>query len=807
MKKIIVILLIIFVTNSNAQTNIQIVNTELGKMVTNTQLLPNDILNWIQTDNTTSGQNDISHVYFRQSKYGLEINGTESAVHILANKSVLTSNFNFLKNLDSKIISQSQPVITPIQAVQYAATNLSYTITNTLTVVSSSLTSQNQTISNGGISTINIPVKLMYQRLPNNQVVLVWDLSIQSSQQNELYSLKVNAFSGAIEDKVNLMLTCNFSDGIHKHDETNHSESKFEKWSFKNMLKKESILSNSLLLSGTYNVFALPIESPYFGSRSLITNAENLNASPYGWHDTNGISGAEYTVTRGNNVNAYRNVGSTIVQPNGGSGLVFDYPLNLTFSTTNPSENASITNLFYYNNVIHDIMYNYGFDEASGNFQTSNYNSGFGLGNDHVNASALITQWGNATFGTLPDGVNPTMSMYYNGTQDGNLENLVIAHEYGHGISNRLTGGPSNVNCLDNREQMGEGWSDWYGLILSMEIGDNDTTSRTVGNYLFNQGANGNGIRAYPYNTLMSVNPHTYNSIKTSGRPHGLGSVWCAMLWEMTWNLIDVYGFDTNFYTGTGGNNKAMKLVTLALKLQPCSPGFVDGRNALLAADQALYGGANQCLIWDAFAKRGLGFSALQGSTNSELDGSEAYDLPAGSCSCPENLNVETSVLSPNLFTRQANLNIYATNIINSGASAIYHAGQSVVLKNGFISKNGSTFRGYIEGCTNLFQGRKSSDQFENNRIIKNYVKSNFESNYNKLTILPNPSNGIFKISLNEVSEGTIEISDLYGFNIYKSEFKNQTEFEMNLQDRPKGIYIVKVFSGDQVFTNKIIKN
>ncbi len=31
---------------------------------------------------------------------------------------------------------------------------------------------------------------------------------------------------------------------------------------------------------------------------------------------------------------------------------------------------------------------------------------------------------------------------------DGDLDNHVIVHEYGHGISNRLTGGPSNVGCL-----------------------------------------------------------------------------------------------------------------------------------------------------------------------------------------------------------------------------------------------------------------------------------------------------------------------------------------------------------------------
>lgn len=49
--------------------------------------------------------------------------------------------------------------------------------------------------------------------------------------------------------------------------------------------------------------------------------------------------------------------------------------------------NASITNLFYWNNIIHDLFYHYGFDEQSGNFQENNFNRG-GKENDAVIANA-----------------------------------------------------------------------------------------------------------------------------------------------------------------------------------------------------------------------------------------------------------------------------------------------------------------------------------------------------------------------------------------------------------------------------------
>jgi hypothetical protein len=63
---------------------------------------------------------------------------------------------------------------------------------------------------------------------------------------------------------------------------------------------------------------------------------------------------------------------------------------------------------------------------------------------------------------------------------DGDFDNGIIAHEYAHGISNRLTGGPSNSGCLGNAEQMGEGWSDFFSLIMSVRPGDVATTKRGV---------------------------------------------------------------------------------------------------------------------------------------------------------------------------------------------------------------------------------------------------------------------------------------------------------------------------------------
>ena len=54
----------------------------------------------------------------------------------------------------------------------------------------------------------------------------------------------------------------------------------------------------------------------------------------------------------------------------------------------------------------------------------------------------------------------------------------------------------------------------------------------------------------------------------------------------------------------------AMQLVMDGFKLQPCRPTMLDARDAIIVADELNYGGANACLIWGAFAKRGFGVGA-----------------------------------------------------------------------------------------------------------------------------------------------------------------------------------------------------
>ena len=163
-------------------------------------------------------------------------------------------------------------------------------------------------------------------------------------------------------------------------------------------------------------MFALPKESPNDGGRTLVVDPSNPTASPFGWHDTNGVAGAEFTVTRGNNVHAYTDIDANNVvdpgsDPDGGAHADVRFPArpHAAAATYRP---AAVTNLFYWNNIMHDVSYQYGFDEASGNFQVNKYGKG-GLGNDDVRAEAQDgSGTNNANFGTPVDGARPRMQMF-----------------------------------------------------------------------------------------------------------------------------------------------------------------------------------------------------------------------------------------------------------------------------------------------------------------------------------------------------------------------------------------------------------
>lgn len=160
----------------------------------------------------------------------------------------------------------------------------------------------------------------------------------------------------------------------------------------------------------SYNVFAV---DPGKSSQSVVSGpAPNpLAPSPNGW-----LSGTQKTTAiTGNNVSAYLDADANNRADSGGTTVSngsFVATANLGLSpTTTTNKAVAVQNLFYLNNLIHDRLYQHGFNEVAGNFQVNNFGKG-GAGGDPVNAEAQDgSGTDNANFATPADGSRPRMQM------------------------------------------------------------------------------------------------------------------------------------------------------------------------------------------------------------------------------------------------------------------------------------------------------------------------------------------------------------------------------------------------------------
>jgi hypothetical protein len=239
----------------------------------------------------------------------------------------------------------------------------------------------------------------------------------------------------------------------------------------------------------------------------------------------------------------------------------------------------------------------------------------------------------------VPNVVTATMRRDAPGAdRDGTIDNQIIAHEWGHYLSNRLIG---DANGINNQQAggMGEGWGDFSSMILSVRADDISVPSNAnwagvyaMAGYVTSGGEENNGyyygIRRYPYSTDLMKNPLTFKHIQ-NGNPlpvgppvnggadgannsevHNTGEVWATMLWECYAALLrDTLGGSPRLTFQQAQDRMRLYLVT-SLKMTPVSPTFTEARDAVLAA-----AGANDPVDYSrflqAFAKRGIGIGAV----------------------------------------------------------------------------------------------------------------------------------------------------------------------------------------------------
>jgi hypothetical protein len=324
-----------------------------------------------------------------------------------------------------------------------------------------------------------------------------------------------------------------------------------------------------------------------------------------------GVNGSwvDVDTTAGNNAIAFHDLdGNSVVgyQPTS-AAQHFDFTYTDAIASVPPGTDGTdvvtdrdfvITQAFYYVNMLQERYYQLGFDEAAGNFQEDNFGKG-GAGGDpvlvHVDWGFNVGSCCNASMATPGDGSSPRLRLRVGLDSGGNLNmhramnGDTVAHEFGHGVSNRLVGGGSMGSGVQTGA-LGEGWSDALATSLWHDP--------VYGEY--NNGNLTTGIRGVAYDTSTLV----YSDLCSGGcQVHNDGRIWATAMWQMRTALIGKYG-------QAAGTVQHERLMLDGMKNTPTNPSYLDARDGILAADVTNNGGENQCMLWGVFAAREMGFSA-----------------------------------------------------------------------------------------------------------------------------------------------------------------------------------------------------
>lgn len=561
-------------------------------------------------------------VVWHQQYQGIDVFEAVLQANLTTESALINIGSQFVRQPENAAQGASTPVLTVQQAVAVAGQNVGEKMTaESVRPMGPPAAQPDRRQQFRAAMLTDADAKLTWVPMNESSMRLAWDVTLTSRSRAEMYRVLVDAEKGDV--LVRQALTAYISDATYRVFTTE---------------------SPTPMSPGHEKPSSL---QPVPTSRVLVTTpALNTTASPNGWINDGG------NITSGNNTDAYTDTNAddaADLPRTTGTGRVFDFPHDLTQEPTN-FKDASVTQLFYWSNFMHDRMYELGFTEAAGNFQTDNFGRG-GVGNDPVNSEAQDgSGTNNANFSTPVDGGRGRMQMY-NWTnpspdRDGSFEAEVVLHEYGHGVSNRLVGGPSvTISALSTRG-MGEGWSDFYGLALTAEATDNPHGNWSRGawsRYLSSGWLSENyyyGARRYSYSTDMLKNPHTlrdidptqvdwhtsvprnptYAATQDATQVHYQGTVWCVALWDLRANLILKHGFAI-------GNDRALFLVTEGMKYGPANPNFIQSRDGILQAALVNHPG-DLGEVWTAFAKRGMGDGATAPASSTTTGIVEQYDVP-----------------------------------------------------------------------------------------------------------------------------------------------------------------------------------
>lgn len=144
---------------------------------------------------------------------------------------------------------------------------------------------------------------------------------------------------------------------------------------------------------------------------------------------------------------------------------------------------------------------------------------------------------------------------------------------------------------------------------------------------------------------------------------------------------------------------------------------------------------------------------------------------------------------------------------VHSGSNITLSAGQNIRLMPGIHVENGAGLHAYISEesnfCTNI---KLPSSTVMRTELSNKYTT--FQDSAFKVNVFPNPSRGLFFLNLTgckDVEDATFEVFNLQGEKIHAIYAGQNYFYELDLRNKPKGVYILRVQSGKEIVITRLI--
>ena len=341
-------------------------------------LVDGDLAQLEITSSNVTAHTQVGHVYFQQVQSDIPVFGAVANVNVAADGRVLSVGNRLLPDLESAV-NQPVPTLGAVSAAEAALLHLDHE-TGVAVRRSKDDARRHTTLTSGGVTTGDVAARLTWLPVSKVDVRLTWEIEAHFAATANAWQIFVDAHTGEVLHKIDLVV----------HDEfgpnpggliagTPVVDGKAAGTTVLPSLERTPVAKGGA--GAQYEVFEMPAEYPYEnndpttpaddvdpadpdGGRSVVVDPDDDTASPFGWHDTDGTPAPSSPSPRATTSTPTSTAPTATPRPGQPARRRCRPRLHRRAGAARPDQRrptaygpASVVNLFYWNNIIHDVFY------------------------------------------------------------------------------------------------------------------------------------------------------------------------------------------------------------------------------------------------------------------------------------------------------------------------------------------------------------------------------------------------------------------------------------------------------------------